>query len=157
MRITILVGTMSGTSEMVAEEMGDALHGAGHEAEILVLDDASGPALFARDGVFVLCMSTYGSGNVPDNALALLETLEAARPDLSQVRYGVFALGDHTYQDTFCHGGETFDRLLASLGAQRIGAIRYNDASSSELPEDVGPEWVLEWVGTLAASGERVA
>lgn len=157
MRITILVGTMSGTAEMVAEEMEDALRGAGHTVETLVLDDASGPELFTRDGAFVLCMSTYGSGNVPDNVIVLRDALEADRPDLAQVRYGVFALGDHTYQDTFCHGGESFDRLLASLGAQRIGPIRYNDASSSELPEDVGPEWVVEWAEALAASGEPVA
>ena len=34
--ITILVGTMTGTAEMVAQEVQQALEGAGHQAEIRV-------------------------------------------------------------------------------------------------------------------------
>ena len=57
--ITILVGTMTGTAEMVAQEVQTALEGAGHQANIQVMDglDAS---VFQNGGTFLICTSTYG-------------------------------------------------------------------------------------------------
>lgn len=151
MQLTILVATMTGTAEMVADEMQQALGDAGHEVDIRMMDDLDA-GVFASGGAFIICTSTYGFGNVPDNAIEFLEKLEAAQPDLSGVRYGVFALGDHTYSDTFCHGGTRFDELLTKLGAHRVGEIRQHDASSAELPEEVAPGWVREWVTQLEAA-----
>ena len=73
--------------------------------------------MFAREGVFLICTSTYGQGDVPDNARALYEDLQRKRPDLSKVRYGVFGLGDRTYAETFNFGGKRFDDILTELGA----------------------------------------
>ena len=96
MQITILVGTMTGTAQLCAQEMELALEDGDTAVETLLMDklDAS---VFARDGVFLVCTSTYGQGDVPDNAKAFYEDLKAKRPDLSAVRYGVFGLGDRTY------------------------------------------------------------
>src|SRR5699024_8316877 len=135
----------SGTAEMTAEEMEQTLGDAEHDAELLLMDDVD-TDVFTSDGVFIICASTYGQGNVPDNGLDLFESLESKRPNLSNVRYGVFSLGDSTYKDTFCHGGMYFDTLLSELGAQRIGEIKCSDASSVELPEEIAPDWVLEWL-----------
>lgn len=143
--ITILVGTMTGTAEMVAQEVQQALETAGHQANIQVMDglDAS---VFQGGGTFLICTSTYGNGDVPDNAQALYSSLETERPDLSGVTYGVVALGDTTYKDTFCHGGIRFDKLLADLGAKRAGEMLMHDASSGTLPEEMAAQWVVPWV-----------
>lgn len=150
--ITLLVGTMTGTAEMVAQEVQQVLEGAGHEVELRLMDglDAS---VFVDGGAYLVCTSTYGFGNVPDNAQELIESLESSRPDLSRIVYGVIALGDRTYVDTFCHGGLRFDRLLSELGARRIGEVLQYDASSDELPEEVAPDWALAWASLLDASG----
>ncbi len=87
---------------------------------------------------------------MPDNAQALLESLKAERPDLSSVRYGVFALGDKTYAQTYCFGGKHFDVILTELGATRIGAVQEHNASSGSLPEDEAAGWAEEWLDTLA-------
>ena len=115
--ITILVGTMTGTAEMVAQEVQQALEAAGHQATIRMMDglDAS---VFQGGGTFLICTSTYGQGDVPDNAQALFNSLEAEKPNLTGVTYGVIALGDRTYKDTYCHGGMRFDKLLTELGGQ---------------------------------------
>jgi MioC protein len=96
--------------------------------------------------VFLVCTSTYGQGDVPDNAKNLYEALRASKPDLSRVRYGVFGLGDRTYAETFNFGGRKFDELLASLGARRIGERVQHDASSGVLPEETAQEWGGEWL-----------
>jgi MioC protein len=136
---------MTGTAEMVAQEVQTALEAAGHRASIQLMDgqDAS---LFSSAGPFLICTSTYGQGDVPDNAQALFNSLEAERPDLSSVTYGVIALGDRTYKDTYCQGGLRFDALLTQLGAKRAGDILTHDASSGTLPEEVAAQWVVPWV-----------
>jgi MioC protein len=144
-RITILVGTMTGTAQLCAQEMELALDDGDTAVETLLMDklDAS---VFERPGVFLVCTSTYGQGDVPDNARAFFEDLKAKRPDLSRVRYGVFGLGDRTYAETFNFGGKRFDELLAGLGAERIGERHMHDASSGVLPEETALEWCQAWL-----------
>jgi MioC protein len=135
---------MTGTAELVAEEVCDALGGTGRAVEVLAMDRLA-PDVFERPGVFLICTSTYGQGDVPDNAQALFAALESSRPDLGRVRYGVIALGDRTYAQTFCFGGKRFDQLLASLGAQRLGEVLLHDASAGTVPEEVAVDWAHNW------------
>jgi MioC protein len=113
--------------------------------ETLLMEKVDG-SVFARPGVFLICTSTYGQGDVPDNARSLYEELKARRPDLSRVRYGVFGLGDRTYAETFNFGGKRFDEILAELGAERIGERHMHDASSGILPEETALEWCQDWL-----------
>jgi MioC protein len=154
LNIKILVGTMTGTAEMVAQEVQSSLEGAGHHATIQVMD-ALDAGVFQGGGTFLICTSTYGNGDVPDNAQGLYASLENDRPQLSQVTYGVIALGDRTYKDTFCQGGLRFDSLLTELGARRAGEILKHDASSGTMPEEVAAEWVVPWVEQHLASPEK--
>jgi len=135
---------MTGTAEMVAQEVQTALEGAGHQANIQMMDGLDA-GIFSGAGPFLICTSTYGQGDVPDNAQALFNSLESERPDLSSIAYGVIALGDRTYKDTYCQGGLRFDRLLTELGAKRAGDILMHDASSGTLPEEVAAQWVVPW------------
>ena len=153
LRITVLVGTMTGTAEMVAQEVQTALEAAGHEAAIRVMDGLDASA-FQGGGTFLICTSTYGQGDVPDNAQALFNSLEAEKPNLAGVTYGVIALGDRTYKDTYCHGGIRFDKLLTELGARRAGDILTHDASSGTLPEEVAAQWVVPWIEQVAATNK---
>ena len=75
-------------------------------------------SVFDGGGVFLICTSTYGAGDVPDNAQRLFSSLETERPDLSGSHVRRIALGDTTYKDTFCQGGKRFEQLLTELGAK---------------------------------------
>jgi MioC protein len=145
MDLTILVGTMTGTAQLVAQELELRLDGDEVHARAVLMDglDAS---VFARGGLFLICTSTYGQGDVPDNAKQLYGSLLAQHPNLADVRYGVIALGDRTYADTFCNGGRRFDAILSELGARRIGEILLHDASAGTMPEEVAAEWVEGWI-----------
>jgi len=151
--LTILVGTMTGTAEMVAQEVQTALEAAGHAASVRMMDDLDA-SVFAGGGVFLICTSTYGQGDVPDNAQEFIASLERERPDLSAVTYGVIALGDLTYKDTFCEGGLRFDALLTELGARRVGGVLKHDASSGTLPEEVAAQWIVPWAEAVQSTGQ---
>jgi MioC protein len=114
-----------------------------------VMMDGLDSSVFSKDSVFLICTSTYGQGDVPDNAKALYDHLKSARPDLSHVRYGVFGLGDRTYAETFNFGGKRFDEILAELGARRIGERHMHDASSGILPEETALDWCREWLAKV--------
>jgi MioC protein len=145
MQLTILVGTMTGTAQLVAQEVELTLDGEGLQVRTRPMDGLDAAA-FSGGGLFLICSSTYGQGDVPDNAKALYESLSAVRPELSNVRYGVIALGDRTYAETFCNGGRRFDKILSELGARRIGEIMLHDASAGTMPEEIAVRWAGEWI-----------
>ena len=115
------------------------------------LMDGLGIDCFQEDALYLICTSTYGSGDVPDNSRALYESLDSQPRDLSRVRYGVIALGDRTYLQTFCMGGRKFDERLQGLGAQRVGEVWCHDASAGTMPETEGTVWCREWLAQALA------
>ena len=143
--LNILVGTQTGVAQLVAQEIELRLDGEDFRIRTLLMDDIDAN-VFANGGLFLICTSTYGQGDVPDGAKPFYEELQQKRPDLSDVRYGLIGLGDMTYTETFCNGGKRFDRILTALGARRIGDVMLHDASSGDLPEDEAAEWIEGWI-----------
>ncbi|MDF1720869.1 MAG: flavodoxin domain-containing protein [Minwuia sp.] len=150
--INILVGSMTGTAEMVAEDMQATIEEVSdHSVEMLLMDDLDA-SVFERDGVFLLVTSTYGQGEVPDNALDFYESISDGKPDLSAVRFGIFGLGDSTYADTFNFGGKLFEEILKAQGATLIGERLQHNASGADLPEEAGVEWIKDWIARLESA-----
>lgn len=77
--------------------------------------------------------------------------------NLSRVVYGVIALGDRTYAQTFCFGGKRFDALLQELGGRRIGAVMLHDASAGTIPEEVAVEWIGPWAEEFREARDKAA
>lgn len=144
-RCKILVGTMTGTADLVAEELRDAFAAAGGKADILAMDRLEASALLPNT-LYLIVSSTYGQGDVPDNARDFFQAVERERPDLSGLAFGLFGLGDSTYADTFCFGPRHFQRLLTELGATLVGEPFFHDASSGTLPEEEAVAWLPRWL-----------
>ena len=143
--VTILVGTMTNTAQLVAQEIELSVDDEDTRVHVMYMDGLDACAV--KPGtLYLICSSTYGQGDVPDNARDFYESLGATRPDLAGVRYGVIALGDRTYLQTFCYGGKKFDALFSELGAQRIGEVCLHDASAGTMPEEVCVEWAQQWI-----------
>ena len=144
-RFVFLVGTMTGNAEFAAEEMIQVLKDElGHEAELRLMDDLK-PDVFQPGAVYIISTSTYGEGEVPENAKAFHAALCDERPDLKGIRYAVCGLGDSTYTDTFNFGGKRFDDILTELGATRLGERGKHDIRSEVQPWDYGREWLRNW------------
>jgi MioC protein len=141
--ILILVGTESGNAQMVADAVKPVLESAGHTVD--VTEKAATKADLEAHHVLLVICATHGSGDIPTNILPLAETLERERPDLSGHRYGVIALGDMTYQDTYCGGGKKVDKVLELCGAKKVGDRLEVDASSQPLPDEEALGWIEGW------------
>lgn len=132
--LSILIGTVSGTAQLVAEKIGAILRDQGHGVTLCDMEDLDA-SVFASGGYFIVCTSTYGSGDIPDNAFNFYEELCGLRPDLGGVRYAVFGLGDSTYSQTYNFGSKKFDALLTQLGATRLFESHFHSASGGTLPD----------------------
>ena len=149
MKLKILVGTMTSTADYVAQAIQMDCADLASAIDVEMMDDLD-ISVFdadkAKDVIYLICTSTYGSGDVPDNARALYESMSATPHFLGHIRYGVIALGDRTYMQTFCLGGKKFDERLTDLGAQRIGEVWCHDASTGTMPETEGVDWCRQWL-----------
>ncbi|MES2941247.1 MAG: flavodoxin domain-containing protein [Pseudomonadota bacterium] len=160
MKLKILVGTMTSTADYVAQAIQMDCADLVDDIEIELMDPLDISVFSvenAKNAIYLICTSTYGSGDVPDNARALYESLAATPQFLGHVRYGVLALGDRTYMQTFCFGGKKFDERLADLGAQRVGDIWCHDASTGTMPETEGAEWCREWLSKAVQESTAAA
>ncbi|MEO5658807.1 MAG: flavodoxin domain-containing protein [Polaromonas sp.] len=154
MKLKILVGTMSSTATTVAKAIQIGCADLLKEIQVTQMDGLDSRVFDAdkvKDVLFLICTSTYGAGDLPDNAQALYQSLDAQPQFLGHLQYGVMALGDSSaHPQTFCFGGKKFDERLQDFGAQRIGEICCLDTSSGMAPETAGAEWCRQWLQKAA-------
>jgi MioC protein len=151
-KLLILVGTMTNTAEYVAQAIEMDAADLVDSIEVRLMDGLD-PSVFDQDALYVICSSTYGSGDVPDNAQSFYASLDAQPRYLGHVHFGLIALGDSgQYPQTFANGGRRFDERLRDLGAVRVGEPLILDASVHTDPEAAGIAWCREWLPQALAS-----
>ncbi|MBE3639615.1 diflavin oxidoreductase [Mangrovicoccus algicola] len=116
----ILFGTQTGNAEEVANEAATLARTRGFAPRLEELDAIS-PAQLAQMEHVIIAVSTYGEGEMPDNAGLFWEALSSPEaPRLESLKYGVLGLGDTSYDD-FCQAAKLIDMRLEQLGAKRLG------------------------------------
>jgi len=143
--ICIVVGTVYGGAKLVAEEVQSALENLDHS--VTLLEEARGADLQNDDiDMLLVCTSTTGAGDLPDELVPLYAELTDAPPNIVGLKYAVIALGDSSYDDTYCGGGLSLDRALADIGATQLIEPLQLDAMETVTPEDDAVPWVVELV-----------
>ncbi len=117
--ITILFGSQTGSAESVAIDAGAIAKSYGLTPFVKSMDEVEANALASFEYLLIIT-STYGEGEMPDNAQLLWDGVSAeGMSSLASVNYSVLALGDTSY-DLFCQAGIDWDNRLAELGANRV-------------------------------------
>ena len=142
--LRVLYGTQTGNAEGVANDAAAAARLQGFDVTVSGLDEIELDEFAGLNHVLIVT-STYGEGEMPDNAELFWEALSASTaPRLEGVSYSVLALGDTSY-DGFCQAGKLFDTRLEQLGASRLVG-RVDCDIDYEAP---AAEWVQSAVGSL--------
>lgn len=145
--IAILVGTESGNAQMVADTLSDEL---GMDHDVVVHEEPELDELdLANREILIICCSTHGDGELPDNIIPLHDALKEGDMDLSHLKYGIVALGDQTYHQTFCQAGKDMDAVFAARGAVRVGERLEIDACTQPLPDEDALDWAKEFMSEL--------
>ena len=116
--VTVLYGSRTGNSEALAMDVARKAELFEMVANVHAMDEFDLDRLADQERLLIIC-STYGEGDMPDNAQALWDQLNQEKLNLANVNYSVLALGDTAYE-TFCQAGKDWDRRLEELGASRI-------------------------------------
>lgn len=149
MNIHFLFGTETGSAEMLCEDIRDDL-GDGFEIELSSLGDVD-PASLDADTFYFFVTSTYGNGDLPVTAQPFYDKIVATRQDLSNIRFAIYGLGDMVFAETFAFGSKIMMEKLLEQGASMVGERCIHDASSRDLPEDLGIPWAHDVLAQLKA------
>lgn len=147
-QIQILVGSVTGTAEGVAQVVADTLEANGHTTSINNAAQVE-DLVRAPEEILLICTANTGSGDLPDNLQPLYHQINREFPAIAGRLYGVLNLGDSSYA-TFGEAGQALDEAFEDLGAKRLGEALVLDASSGEDPEALAQSWLTEqWLPLL--------
>ena len=149
MKVAILSGSVYGTAEEVARHAANILKKAGFDTWHNPRATLADVQAFAPEA-FLAVTSTTGMGELPDNLQPLYSMIRDQLPAAWRGMPGaVIALGDASYGDTFCGGGEQMRELFGELGLREVLPMVRLDASESVTPETDAEPWLAELVTAL--------
>ncbi|MBK0097876.1 sulfite reductase subunit alpha [Erwinia sp. S63] len=118
-QLHILFGSQTGNAEALAQTAAKAARAKGLVPVVQALGEVD-LDVFATMRHVLIVTSTYGEGEMPDNAQLFWQALSASTaPRLEQMHFAILAIGDTGY-DGFCQAGKFFDMRLEQLGAKRV-------------------------------------
>ncbi len=146
--IKILVGTVYGGARDVADHIQPMLEAKGFTVEVSEEPSIADLENKELDAILISC-STTGAGDFPPNFDKFDDTLHEQGAALSHLKYGIIALGDSSYDETFCDAGKKMDAVLAEYGGQRIGRPLEVDAAEHFDATEPAGGWIGRWADQL--------
>ena len=114
----ILYGSQSGNSEGLAEKWQKESKKYGLNPTVHDMDGFDINSMSGMSRVMIVC-STWGEGEMPDNAEELYEAAVGVGKILTNTHFSICALGDTGY-DLFCQSGKDWDKTMEDMGGSRI-------------------------------------
>lgn len=137
----IIVGSMLGGSEYVAEACEETLTQLNHQVTVHFQPNLAD--ISSDNQTWLICTSTHGAGEYPDNIKPFVDQLTASDLDLSTTCCFVIGLGDSSY-DTFCYAAKNINKLIKSKGCKEIIQIKTLDMQADIDPEEESQQWIIE-------------
>ncbi|WP_210514947.1 sulfite reductase subunit alpha [Pantoea ananatis] len=146
-QLHILYGSQTGNAEALAQSAAKSARAKGLVPVVQALGDVD-LDVFATMRHVLIVTSTYGEGEMPDNAQLFWDAISASTaPRLEQMHFAVLAIGDTGY-DGFCQAGKFLDMRLEQLGAKRV-VDRIDCDIDYEEPSN---EWINSTMPQFASS-----
>ncbi len=154
--VLVLFGSQTGTAEDFGEQLATEMESYGIIGDLKDMEDVEGEALSQLKHVLFV-VATYGEGEPTDNAKPMWEYLgKELSPEsapLKGLQFGVFGLGNKTYEHYNWMGRELQKRLL-ELGASAV--LHYGEGDDDSSLEDDFGEWKKQiWAPLCEALGVK--
>ena len=136
----IIVGSTLGASEYVAEALQQCLLSKEYQASLHLTPDIH---KINPQATWLICCSTHGAGELPDNIQSFAQQLDGAR--LADTQYLMVGLGDSSY-DTFCSAATQLNTLMQDAKAQLLTDVLKIDVLAHAVPEEPALAWLENWL-----------
>ncbi|WP_373331763.1 flavodoxin domain-containing protein [Thiopseudomonas alkaliphila] len=149
-KVVIISGTVFGTSEEVAYAAEEMLQAQGIDVEYN--NRVTYQQLAASEAeVLLVVTSTTGMGELPGALNVLVHELQDMPPQWAIKQGAIIALGDASYGETFCAGGEQVREMFAELGITELQPMLRLDGSATVTPELDAVPWIEQLITLLQA------
>ncbi len=142
--LAILFGSQTGNAAGLAEKTAKLAPNYGLVPTVYDMDGLD-PASLGNHKRTLIITSTWGEGEMPDNAETLWQSVNSQSPSLAGVTFSICAIGDSSY-DEYCKAGVDWDGIYESLGASRVHPIQLCDVDF-DIPWG---QWVAEALPMIA-------
>jgi MioC protein len=153
--IQIIVGSMLGGTEYVAEACEETLIKLDHNVVVHLnpdLQNIINNTFFISDTqenddnsikkpVWIICTSTHGAGDYPDNIKQFVSDLTDCDQDLSTISFLTIGIGDSNY-DTFCKAAKELLNLMITKSCIKLLPLKTFDMSEDIDPEELVQQWI---------------
>jgi MioC protein len=139
----IIVGTMLGASEYVADAIAEQLDAMGATHTIHLEPNIEA---FTHNSTWIVCTSTHGAGELPDNIQHFAKQLNDT--DITGTCAYIIGLGDTSY-DTFCYGAKEIETLITAQGGTIMASPLHIDVLEHPIPEDAAVEWFSQTIKSV--------
>ena len=123
--LAMFFGSQTGNAAGLAEKTAKMAADYGLVPTVYDMDGFDASKLNSHPRTLIIT-STWGEGEMPDNAETLWNTVSSGKPSLANVHFSVCAIGDSSY-DEFCKAGTDWDEKYVELGAKRVHDIQLCD------------------------------
>ena len=153
-RVTILYGSDTGTSELVAKSFQFEMKRRGMKAKCMAFNDISVADLTDHKKILAV-VATAGQGEMPKSAVKFWEEmepfLETAPADfLAETQFAVFGMGDSSYV-FFNESAKKVDEAFEKLGASRIMPLGLGDDQHPARYDTQLEEWTPDFYDNIDA------
>jgi|TARA_B100000767_G_scaffold71207_1_gene67812 sulfite reductase (NADPH) flavoprotein alpha-component len=136
-QIGIYFGSQTGNAEFLASDAGALATSYGFTNKVAGLDEVSVEE-FTQNKFIIICTSTWGDGEQPDNAQEMYDMISEVSDDaLSGTHFAILGIGDTAFE-LFCESAREWDELL-----EQKGGLRSNDRAEFDVDyEDESDDWL---------------
>lgn len=116
--VLVTYASQTGSAERYAWLSAGQLHAAGIPVTVKALGNVR-PGELGQFSHALFAVASFGDGQPPDNARSFARRMPGEQPALANLRFGLLALGDRTYEN-FCGFGHAIGAWLHARGARPL-------------------------------------
>ncbi|QCI17815.1 assimilatory sulfite reductase (NADPH) flavoprotein subunit [Buchnera aphidicola (Acyrthosiphon lactucae)] len=117
--ITIISASQTGNAKSLSERLHEYFNKNNKISRLINASDYKFKKI-KDEKILILIISTQGEGEPPEEALSLYKFIMSKNaPNLSNLYYSIFGLGDTSY-NLFCQAGKDFDKRFKELGGNSL-------------------------------------
>jgi iron-only hydrogenase group A len=154
--LLVLFGSQGGSTAQKARDLATDAKKAGLTVRVMALDQFDPSALAVEQNLMVVT-STYGEGELPDNAKKFTSGLLGMKgaDALANLKFGVCGIGSTAYSK-FCAAAKIIDKQLRDLGAQPVADLALCDVKAAGGGEEAMDEWVKKCFEAMGGAAESL-